>query len=111
MSQPPWASQEGFDYGDSSWSLYSMYCKIAQEDDNRITKRCQKDVEGMLVFVSLRIDVHVTANKLENADWFIRCHHRRIAYGLYPGPQTKPARYVRFLLGEHLSTFRQLKSL
>ena len=88
-----------------------MYCKIAQEDDNRIAERCQKDVEGTLVFVSLRIDVHVTANKLENTDWFIRCHHRRIAYGLNPGPQTKPPRCVRLLPGEHLSTFRQRKSL
>ena len=83
-----------------------MYCKIAQEDDNRIAERCQKDVEGTLVFVSHRIDVHVTANKVENADWFIRCHHRRIAYSLYPGPQTKLARYIRLLPGEHLPTFR-----
>ena len=50
-SQPSQAPQEAFDYGDNSWSLYSMYCKIVQEDDNNITERCQKDTDGTLVFV------------------------------------------------------------
>ena len=33
-----------------------MYCKVAQEDDNKITERCQKDTDGTLVFVSPRVD-------------------------------------------------------
>ena len=48
--------QPNFNYGDSSWSLYSMYCKIAQEDDNKITERCQKDADGTLVFVSPHVN-------------------------------------------------------
>src|SRR5947208_9052442 len=54
---PPRAPQERFDdYGDSSWPLYSAYCKIVQEDDNNITERCQKDTDGTLVFVSHRLN-------------------------------------------------------
>jgi hypothetical protein len=49
--QPSQAPQEASDYGDSSWSLYSIYCKIVQEDDNNITKCCQKDTDGTLIFV------------------------------------------------------------
>ena len=60
MNQPPQSPQENFDYGDSSWPLYSMYCKVAQEDDNKITERCQKDTDGTLVFVSLRVNSGLT---------------------------------------------------
>jgi len=37
-----------------------MYCKIAQEDDNKITERCQKDTDGTLVFVSPRVNSGLT---------------------------------------------------
>ena len=40
------------DYGDSSWPLYSMYSKIAQQDDNMLAERCQRDTNGTMVFVS-----------------------------------------------------------
>ncbi|KAN0126388.1 hypothetical protein V8E52_000028 [Russula decolorans] len=41
------------DYGDSSWPLYSMYSKIAQQDDNRLVDRCQRDTNGTMVFTGL----------------------------------------------------------
>ena len=40
------------DYGDSSWPLYLMYSKIAEEEDNRMVERCQKDKDGTLIIVS-----------------------------------------------------------
>ena len=39
-----------------------MYCKVAQEDDNKITERCQKDTDGTLVFVSPRVNSGLTAS-------------------------------------------------
>jgi len=61
MSRPSQAPQEEFDYGDSSWPLYSTYCKIVQEDDNNITERCQKDTDGTLVFVRPHLNFDVIA--------------------------------------------------
>lgn len=46
-------SKRELDYGDSSWPLYSMYSKIAQQDDNKLADRCQKDTNGTMVFTGL----------------------------------------------------------
>jgi hypothetical protein len=51
------SSQEGSGDRDSSWPVYAMYSKIAQEEDNSHAERRQKDAEGILVFVS----PHVTS--------------------------------------------------
>jgi len=45
-------SQGENDYRDSSWPLYAMYSKIAQEEDNNDAERRQHDTDGVLVFVS-----------------------------------------------------------
>ena len=45
------------DYGDSSWPLYSMYSRIAQQDDNKLAERCQRDTNGTMVFVSPHVNV------------------------------------------------------
>ncbi|KAF8494101.1 hypothetical protein F5888DRAFT_670440 [Russula emetica] len=46
-------SKRELDYGDSSWPLYSMYSKIAEQDDNMLAERCQKDTTGTMVFTGL----------------------------------------------------------
>ena len=51
------SSQGGNDYRDSSWPLYAMYSKIAQEEDNNDAERHRRDADGVLVFVS----PHVTS--------------------------------------------------
>ncbi|KAF8486237.1 hypothetical protein DFH94DRAFT_617591, partial [Russula ochroleuca] len=38
---------------DSSWRLYSMYSKIAEDEDNEMVERCQKDADGTLIFTGL----------------------------------------------------------
>jgi hypothetical protein len=43
------------DYSDSSLEslpLYSMYIKIAEEEDNKMVEYCQRDKDGTLIFVS-----------------------------------------------------------
>jgi len=37
---------------DSSWPLYSMYSKFAQEEDDKITERCQRNGDMTMIFVS-----------------------------------------------------------
>ena len=44
--------QREFDSSDSSRPLFSMYCKIAEEEDNKMVERCQSDSVGILIFVS-----------------------------------------------------------
>ena len=47
--------QEGSIFGDSSGPLFSLYSKIADEEDNKVTDRWQKDADGILIFVSDRV--------------------------------------------------------
>ena len=38
--------------GDSSGLLFSIYSKAAEEEDNKMVERWQKDADGILIFVS-----------------------------------------------------------
>ncbi|KAI0287599.1 hypothetical protein BC826DRAFT_743776 [Russula brevipes] len=40
-------------FRDSSGPLFSMYSKIAQEEDNKTAERWQKDADGILIFTGL----------------------------------------------------------
>ena len=42
-------------FGDSSGSLFSIYTKAAEEEDNKMVERWQKDADGILIFVSPRV--------------------------------------------------------
>jgi hypothetical protein len=43
-------------FGDSSGPLFSMYSKAAEEEDNRMVDRWQKDADGILIFVGPRVN-------------------------------------------------------
>jgi len=58
---PPLQGQSNLDA--SSRPIFSMYSEMAQEEDNKMTERWQKDADGILIFVSPRVVIH-TANKL-----------------------------------------------
>lgn len=58
---PSLSSHGGNNYRDSSWPLYAMYSKITQEEDNNDAEHSQRDVDGLLVFVS----PHVTSTSLQ----------------------------------------------
>jgi hypothetical protein len=51
-NQPLQLSKEESEYSNSSWTLYSMYSKIAEDEDNKMVERCLKDADGTLIFVS-----------------------------------------------------------
>ena len=44
--------------GDSSWPLFAMYSKIAEEEDNERAQLWHKDAEGVIIFVCPRIFFH-----------------------------------------------------
>ena len=52
---PNQPSQSESIFGDSSGPLFSMYSKAAEEVDNRMVERWQKDADGILIFVSPRV--------------------------------------------------------
>ena len=49
--------QGGSIFGDSSGPLFSLYSKIAEEEDDKVTDRWQKDADGILIFVSGRVAI------------------------------------------------------
>ncbi|SRR5258708_1290129 len=82
-------SKRELDYGDSAWPLYSMYSNIAQQDDNMLADRCQRDTNGTMVFVSPHVTSYDRTHQLVNTDRSLRCHCRYISCGLNPRPQAK----------------------
>ena len=45
-------SHEHTNFSDGSGPLFNMYVKMAEEEDNKIADRWQKDADGILIFVS-----------------------------------------------------------
>ena len=45
--------------GDSSGLLFSIYSKAAEDEDNKMVERWQKDAEGILFFVSPHFRIHL----------------------------------------------------
>jgi hypothetical protein len=57
QDQQPRPTQGESNFGDSSGPLFSLYSKIAEEEDNKMTDRWQKDADGILIFVSHRVAI------------------------------------------------------
>ena len=89
-----------------------MYSKAAEEEDNRMVERWQKDADGILIFVSPSYCVVVHVVSLINInwniiDWSILCCGRRTSRCDRPGPEAKQSGYLRVLSWEHLSGSRR----
>jgi hypothetical protein len=63
-SSPIWQTQAETDvgHGDSSGPLFTMYSKLAVEEDNKMAERWQKDAEGIIIFVRLEVVFHTAAD-------------------------------------------------
>jgi len=46
-------------FWDSSTPLFSMYSKIAEEEDNKMAERWRRDADVILIFVSPRVSIHL----------------------------------------------------
>jgi hypothetical protein len=86
---------------------------MAEEEDNKMADRWQKDADGILIFVSPHISIHTMSlvTKVNVVDWFILCYGRGIGCGLYSGPEAKFTGYLSILPPEHLSTYRRPKCI
>jgi len=60
LNQPLKPSGEASNFGDSSGPLFSIYSKAAEDEDNKMVERWQKDADGILIFVSPRVDIHMS---------------------------------------------------
>jgi hypothetical protein len=81
-NQPLCPPQEECDLGDISGTIYSQYSKLAEEEDNNMARRFQKDADGILIFVRLRCVIQATVR--------IKLEHCRPAYSLPPSPRCSP---------------------
>ena len=66
MNHPSQLSRGESSFGDSSGPFFSIYSKAAEEEDNKMVERWQKDADGILIFVSPRVGIHaVLCNELK----------------------------------------------
>lgn len=75
--QPP--TQEGSHYGNSSSPLFSVYSKIADEDDNAMAERLRKGADRNMIVVSPQVSFYAIAcvNR-KSIDSCIGCGQRYI---------------------------------
>ena len=105
--QPSEGASSG-SFGDSSGPLFSIYSKAAEEEDNKMVERWQRDADGILIFVSPRIDIRLSLHMSWNTvDRSIFCISRSIACCDSPGLEAKQSGYLLILPWEHLSGSRQ----
>jgi hypothetical protein len=68
-NQPP---QGESNFGDSSGPFFSLYSKAADDEDNKMVERWQKDADGILFFVSLRTSIQISLRiDYHTIDWSI----------------------------------------
>jgi hypothetical protein len=58
-SAPNQPSQGEFIFGDSSGPLFSLYSKATEKEDKKMVKRWQKYADGVFIFVSPCVGIHI----------------------------------------------------
>ena len=95
-------------FGDSSGLLFSIYSKAADEEDNKMVERWQKDADGILIFVRPcacnHISFHIDRNTI---DWSILCRSRRPPCCYRPGLKTEQPGHLRILPWQYLPGSRR----
>ena len=95
-------------FGDSSGPLFSMYSKAAEEEDNKMVERWQKDADGILFFVSLCVGIRLFLRIDRNAiDRFVLRRSRCPPCCHRSGPETKQSGYFRILPRQYLPGSRR----
>lgn len=100
QNDPPKGEPE---YVDGSGPLFSMYLKLAGEQDKDLAESWKGDADGILTFVSRHSTCAISTQiEPELEDWFILCRCRNISCGIRPGPQAKYPGHVSILPRKHL---------
>jgi hypothetical protein len=66
-----------------------MYSKIAEEEDNKMTERWQKDADGILIFVSPRVCIYYYTLNWSAVGRFILCRRRYATFRDDLGPEAE----------------------
>jgi hypothetical protein len=97
QNQQPRQTQGESNFGDSSGPLFSLYSKIAEEEDNKMTDRWQKDADGILIFVSNRLAILIPTYTNCTIDGSIFCCRCCATCSVRPRSQAKFTGYFRIL--------------
>jgi len=108
MTTPNQPLQEESNFGDSSGQLFSIYYKAAEDEDNKMVERWQKDADGILFFVSphvrIRLSLRINWNTLDRS---ILCRSRCPPCRYRPGPEAEQSGHLLILSWQHLSGSRR----
>ena len=100
--------QRESNFGDSSGPLFSIYSKAADDEDNKMVERWQKDADGILIFVSHRVGIRLSFHIIRNTiDRSILCRSRCTPCRHSPGPEAEQSGYLRILPWQHLPGSRR----
>jgi hypothetical protein len=81
-----------------------MYSKLAEEEDNKMVDRWQKEAEGILIFVSSGVHPFTRSGwDWNSAGRFILRRRRHVPLRDAPGLEAEPSGELRILSQEHLS--------
>ena len=87
--------QADSNFSDSSGPVFSLYSKMAVEEDDKTAERWKTNADGILIFVGLCPSIHISLHLSSIfIEWFVLCRRCNIARCDDPGPQAKPARYL-----------------
>jgi hypothetical protein len=103
QSAPNQPLQGESNFGDSSGKLFSIYSNVAEDEDNKMVERWQKDADGILIFVSTCVVIYdLLCINWNTIDRFILCCRCRTPSCDRPGPEAEQSGYLCILSWEHL---------
>lgn len=81
QNQQSQSSQGESNFRGGSGPLFSMYSKVADEEDKEMVERWKQDADGIILFVSYRVRILIFMHNLEN---------HRLVYSLLPSLRSFP---------------------
>jgi hypothetical protein len=108
--EQPKPPREATKFGDSSAPLFSIYSKAAEDEDNKMVERWQKDADGIIIFVSHCVVIYISLHiNWTTVDRSVLCRSRYAPWRDHPGPEAKLSGYLLILPWGHLSRSRRPK--
>jgi hypothetical protein len=96
--KPPELSGEALNFGDSSGPLFATYSESAEDEDDKMVEHWQKDADGILIFVSPRVGIHIFVHIYWiTIDRPVLCRGRCAPCRDRPGPEAKQPGYILIL--------------
>ena len=94
---------------DRSGPLFSLYVKMAVEEDRTMADGLRADADRVLIFVGAHVFSTLYGLIPEIVVWSVLCSCCSAPYGIDSGPSTRSAGKAYILSGEYLSTPRRLQ--